>query len=70
MNTKVTGSYCIISSLHIANISLLSLFPSIKTNVALFFFALDLLLLSLLIYLFRTPGGLNITDFQNQWGDL
>lgn len=44
MNTKVAGSYCIISSLHTVNISLLSLFPSMKLNMALFSLALDLLL--------------------------
>ena len=70
MNTKVIGSYCIIGSFHIANISLLSLFPSIKTKVALLSLALDLLLLSLLVYLFRIPGGLNMKDFQNQREDL
>lgn len=70
MNTQVTGSYYIISSLHIANISLLSLFPGIKNNVALFSLVLDLLLLSLLVYLFRITEGLNMKDFQNQWVDL
>lgn len=43
MNTKVTGSYCIIHSLHVVN--MLSLFPSMKPNMALFSLALDLVLL-------------------------
>lgn len=66
MNTKVTGSYCLIRFLHIVNISLLSLFPSMKPNMALFSLDLDLLLLFLLIYLFKTPGGFNVKEFQRQ----
>lgn len=66
----MTESYCLIRSLHIVNISLLSLFPSMKPNTALFSLALDLLLLFLLIYLFKTLEGFNVKDFQRQQEDL
>lgn len=71
MNTKVTGSYCIIHSLHVVNISLLSLLLSMKPNMALFSLPLDLVLFFfLLIYLSKTPGGFNVKDFQRQQEEL